>query len=330
MHRICLIGAGRIGQVHAGNIAAHAQLELSWVVDHDPETARALAQRYGGQSGSLDEALADPKLSAVLIASPTDTHHELVLRSVERGLPVLCEKPLDLDFEQARESVRIAEASGTGLYLGFNRRFDPSFGRIHDEIRSGRHGALEVLSITSRDPAPPPVSYIERSGGLFRDMRIHDLDMAYWLSGETPAEVFASASCLVDPDIGGAGDVDTAVVVLRLPSGALCQITNSRRCVYGYDQRIEAFCSEGMLRAANERQTRVEMANDDGFCREPALPFFLERYAEAYRRELQALVDALDGKPCHLTTGQESLLSLAMADAANRSLGSGAFEKVTL
>jgi myo-inositol 2-dehydrogenase/D-chiro-inositol 1-dehydrogenase len=328
--RICLIGAGRIGSIHAANLVRHERVELAAIVDAQAAAAAALAARHGTQAASLEQALNDPSLSAVLIASSTDTHHDLIAACVRRGLPVLCEKPLDLDFARARDSVRRAHAAGVGLYLGFNRRFDPSFSRVHDELRSGRLGALEVLSITSRDPTPPPADYVRRSGGLFRDMMIHDLDMAVWLMGEAPAEVFASGACLAEPAIGEAGDIDTATVVMRTAAGRLCQITNSRRCSYGYDQRIEAFCAGGLIRADNDRRTRVEVATDGGFTREPALPFFLERYAEAYRLELDAFVRALDGEVTDLAGGEEALLSLALADAADRSLGSRAVERPRL
>jgi len=317
---LCLIGAGRIGQVHARNVTRDPRLRLKYICDVDAEAANRLADTVGSQVASIEAALDGKEVDGVLIASSTDTHHELIANCIERKLPVLCEKPLDLDYDRAAESVDLARKAGVPLFLGFNRRFDPSFSRIHQEIRGGRFGLVEVLSITSRDPSPPPVDYVKRSGGLFRDMMIHDLDMTIWLLGEMPIEVFASGECHIDPDIEEAGDVDTATVTMRAPSGTLCQITNSRRCAYGYDQRVEAFCAHGMIRADNESETRVEVGTREGFVREPAHPFFLERYGEAYRRELAAFADALEGADTSLATGEEALQSLALADAAERSL----------
>jgi myo-inositol 2-dehydrogenase/D-chiro-inositol 1-dehydrogenase len=214
--------------------------------------------------------------------------------------------------------------------VGFNRRFDPSFQALQTRLAGGEIGSLELLTILSRDPAPPPVSYIARSGGLFRDMMIHDLDMARFLLGEEPVEVYAVGSALVDPAIGEAGDVDTAAVTLRTASGKICQISNSRRATYGYDQRIEAHGSKGLLRAGNMTQTTVESATAAGFTTDPALPFFLERYASAYRAELDAFIDALvDGKPIS-PDGTDGLKSLVLADAAAESVKTGVPVKVSL
>ncbi len=229
---------------------------------------------------------------------------------------IFCEKPLDLDRRRAEACLAVAKECAVPLMVGFNRRFDPNLTRLEREIRDGRIGGLEPLTITSRDPAPPPLDFVRRSGGLFRDMMIHDLDMACWLSGEAPAEIFAAASVLVDPAIGEAGDVDTAVVTLRMPSGALCQISNSRRAVYGYDQRIEAFGSKGALRAENVVESTVAFAGADGIVTDKPLPFFLERYAEAYRRELDHFIRAVaDGTP-PLVGGGDGVRALALADAA--------------
>jgi myo-inositol 2-dehydrogenase/D-chiro-inositol 1-dehydrogenase len=259
----------------------------------------------------------------VLIASSTDTHADWIERCAAAGKPVLCEKPLDLDARRASACVKAAQQAGIALYLGFNRRYDPSFMRLKREIAGGAIGALETLHIISRDPAPPPVEYIKRSGGLFRDMMIHDLDMARWLLGAEPVEVFARGSALVDAGIGAAGDVDTAMVMLRTQRGQLCQIANSRRCSFGYDQRIEAFGSQGMVRADNHTATSVTLAGTNGFNTEPALPFFLERYADAYRLELDDFINALSDKRVELATGHDGLRALMLADAAQRSLNTG-------
>jgi myo-inositol 2-dehydrogenase/D-chiro-inositol 1-dehydrogenase len=212
---------------------------------------------------------------------------------------------------------------GVKLMLGFNRRFDPSFARLQQQIRDGRIGRLEMLSITSRDPAPPPIEYVKVSGGLFRDMTIHDFDMARWLLGEEPVEVFAAASVLVDKAIGAAGDVDSAVVTLRTASGALCQISNSRRAAYGYDQRIEAFGSKGALRVENVVESTLAFAGADGIVSEKPLHFFLERYAEAYRRELDHFVTAVATGAAPMTSGADGVKALVLADAALESLKTG-------
>ena len=318
-----LFGAGRIGRIHAGNIVAEPGAVLRYVVDAVPDAARRLAGECGARSAGVADALADPAVDAVVIASPTDTHAELIASAAAAGKAIFCEKPLDLDLAVAARSLAEVERAGVLLALGFNRRYDPSFARPKAEIDSGGVGNVEVISITSRDPAPPPPEYVGRSGGLFRDMMIHDLDMAAWLLGECPALVYARGSALVDPAIGAAGDVDTAVVVLETAAGRLCQITNSRRCSYGYDQRIEVFGSAGMVRADNATATSVERVDGRGFTSEPALPFFLERYASAYRIELAEFHRAVRGEAARLATGREGLRALQLADAAQRSLESG-------
>lgn len=315
-----LFGAGRIGQIHAANLSRLAGAKLRHVVDVDARAAARLADQYGAKVVDVAGALADKGTHAVLIASSTDTHADLIQGAARAGKAIFCEKPLDLDHARAAASLEVAKRSGVLLALGFNRRFDPSFSRVKKEIAAGHVGRVEVVSITSRDPAPPPPAYVARSGGLFRDMMIHDLDMARWLLGEEPVSIFARGSALVDERIGAAGDIDTAVVVLETASGKLAQITNSRRCTYGYDQRIEVFGSEGLVRADNATATRVETAGAQGFTREPALPFFLERYADAYRIELEEFVKAARGERATIATGEDGLLALALADAAQRSL----------
>jgi myo-inositol 2-dehydrogenase/D-chiro-inositol 1-dehydrogenase len=293
------------------------------VVDVDPAAAARLAKDLRATAADIQAALADDDVHGVVVATSTDTHLSLIEAAASAGKAVFCEKPLDLDRSKAQKCIDVAAAASIPLYVGFNRRYDPSFRRLKDEIVAGTIGAVEVVSITSRDPSPPPADYIRRSGGLFRDMTIHDLDMARWLLGTEPSSVFASGSCLVDPEIGDAGDIDTAVVVLETPGGAFCQVTNSRRCSYGYDQRIEVFGARGMLRADNETATRVEHAGHAGFRREPALPFFLERYRDAYRLEMDDFIRALEGEENRLADGEDGLRALILADAAEHSRQSG-------
>jgi myo-inositol 2-dehydrogenase/D-chiro-inositol 1-dehydrogenase len=323
MINFCQFGAGRIGAIHAGNIAGYPDARLRIVVDPDQAAAERLAARYAATVRSQAEALADPAVNAVVIASSTDTHADLVEATARAGKAVFCEKPLDLDRRRAEACVAVARECGVPLMVGFNRRFDANFARLERHIREGRIGRLELLTITSRDPAPPPIDYVRRSGGLFRDMTIHDFDMARWLLGEEPVEVFATASALVDPAIAQAGDIDTAVVTLRTGSGALCQISNSRRAVYGYDQRIEALGSNGALRAENVVESTVSFAGADGIVSDKPLHFFLERYAEAYRRELDHFIGAIASGRAPLVGGDDGIKALAIADAALQSLRTG-------
>jgi myo-inositol 2-dehydrogenase/D-chiro-inositol 1-dehydrogenase len=316
MLSIAVIGAGRIGQIHARNIAAHVDARLAGIADVDASAAARLATACGTQTLSLDAAFA---ADAVLIGSPTSTHADYIQRAAAGGRAIFCEKPIDLSVGRVRACLDAVRRAGVVLMVGFNRRFDPHFATLKRRMDAGEIGALELLTIISRDPAPPPPAYVASSGGLFRDMTIHDLDMARYLLGEEPVQLHAAASCLVDQSIAAAGDVDTAVVTLRTASGKLCQISNSRRASYGYDQRIEAHGANGLLRAGNVTATTVELATGAGFVSDPVLPFFLERYAVAYRAELDAFVTAVaSGKPPK-PDGEDGLRALLLADAATES-----------
>jgi len=321
--RICQFGAGRIGAVHAANVAQNPGCALRYVVDVNAAAAQSLATEHGAQVSDADAALADEDVDAVIIASSTNTHADLIEAAARAGKAIFCEKPIDLDIARVDAALKVVAEHKTILLVGFNRRYDPHFQALHSAIGDGRIGKVELVAITSRDPEPPPTDYIRISGGLFRDMMIHDLDMARWLLGEEPVEVFAAASCLVDRRISEAGDVDTAVVTLKTAGGALCQISNSRRAVYGYDQRIEVFGSGGMLRAENPTPTTVEYLNANGATSDKPLNFFLERYAEAYRRELSHFVDCVVDDVPPLTGAEAGRRALVLADAANESLASG-------
>ena len=323
MHDIALIGAGRIGKIHAANIAAHPRLRLARVVDPFADAATALAAQYGAEVSSLDEALADPAIAGVVVASSTDTHLDYSLAAAQAGKAVFCEKPLDQDHARASAAAPKFAACNARVFLAFNRRFDPNFAGLQARLAAGAVGKLETLHIISHDPAPPPVDYIKVSGGIFKDMVIHDFDMARWLLGEEPTEVFASASVLVDPAIGAAGDSDTAKTILRTASGRLCMISSSRRSGYGYDQRIEAFGSQGMIRAQNQLETTVELWNENGAAADRFQNFFLDRYAVAYAREADHFADIIDGKATPLVDYQDGIRALALAEAAAKSAASG-------
>jgi myo-inositol 2-dehydrogenase/D-chiro-inositol 1-dehydrogenase len=318
--RIAVIGAGRIGQIHARNIAAHPGVELAGVTDAIPAAADALAASCGAPALSMDDAF---RADAVFICSPTPTHADYIERAAAAGIAEFCEKPIDLDAARVRACLDVVRRAGIALMVGFNRRFDPNFALLKQRLDAGEIGALELLSIISKDPAPPPPAYVAQSGGIFRDMMIHDLDMARFLLGEAVTQVHATASALVDPAIGAAGDFDTAVVSLRTVSGKICQISNSRRATYGYDQRIEAHGAGGLLRAGNQTATTVEKADAGGFTTEPALPFFLQRYAAAYRAELDAFVRAVQAGAMPAPGGEDGLRALELADAATRSAQTG-------
>lgn len=319
MIRICQFGAGRIGSIHAGNVAT-AGASLAYVVDVNRDAAQALAARHGAKVSDADAALADPAVDAVIIASSTDTHAELLERAARAGKKIFCEKPVDLSMTRVERCMEVVRKAGVPVLMGFNRRFDPSFAAVKRGIDDGAIGKVELVQITSRDPGPPPQEYVKVSGGLFRDMMIHDLDMARFLLGEEPVEIFATASCLVENRIAEAGDVDTALVTLRTASGRLCQISNSRRAVYGYDQRLEVLGEKGMLEAGNWKPTTVVASTAGGVTADKPLHFFLERYADAYRIELRHFLDVCAGKAKPLATIDDGRRALQLADAANESL----------
>ena len=328
MLSIGLLGAGRIGTLHGRNIASHPKARLAAIADAVAAPAEALGRELNVPVRSVEQILADPAIQALVICSSTDTHAELIEAGAQAGKAIFCEKPVDLSSERIRSCLGVVERAGTPLMIGFNRRFDPHFGALQQRLAAGEIGAVELVTILSRDPAPPPIAYIARSGGLFRDMMIHDFDMARFLLGEEPVEVHAVGSSLVDPAIGQAGDVDTAAVLLKTASGKICQISNSRRATYGYDQRVEVHGSKGMLRAHNLTEHAVEMATADGFSSAPVLNFFLERYTPAYRRELDHFLSSVEAGKAPSPNGQDGLRAQMLADAATESAASGRAQRV--
>jgi len=326
-HRIALVGAGRMGQIHGVNAAANRRLDLAWLVEPRQDVAAELAGRLGCGIATWEQALADPALAGVIVASSTDTHLDLTLAALRAGKAVFCEKPLDLDLARLRAHEAELRAAQAPLFVAFNRRFDPHIQALKARLDAGAVGVVESLNIISHDATPPHAGFVKTSGGLFRDMAIHDLDMARWLLGEAPSEVFASASCLIDPAIGEAGDVDTARIVLKTPSGRLAMISNSRRSGYGYDQRIEAFGARGMARVDNVVQSTVSTWSEAGATSDRFEPFFLERYARAYAREMDHFADVLDGAAPKVGL-DEAMAALALAEAAEASRRSGSVVRV--
>ncbi|WP_428152607.1 inositol 2-dehydrogenase [Brevundimonas sp.] len=319
---VALIGAGRMGSIHGVNAGRHPDLRLKYVVDPRPEAAAAIGDPFGARAASLDEALTDPDVGGVLICSSTDLHLTHALAAVDAGKAIFCEKPIDLNLAKARAAQdRFADAR---LVLAFNRRFDPHFVALKRRVDAGEIGRLETLHLVNHDPAAPPPGFIPTSGGLFKDFTIHDLDLARWLLDEEPVEVFAAASCLVDSEIGRLGDVDTARTVLKTASGRMCVISNTRRSGYGYDQRIEAFGSRGMITAGNVADDTVQTLTDAGVSSAPIKPAFLQRYAEAYRAEMAHFADVAHGRVTSSVGYPDGVAALVLAEACDQSVRTGA------
>ncbi len=321
MLKIGLIGAGRIGRLHAENLVRRVPgAELVGVADVVEEAAAGLARELGVPRVTADyrELLRDPEIEAVLICTSTDTHAEIIRAAAATGKHIFCEKPLALDLAEIDSALDAVKRAGVILQVGFHRRFDPHFRRLKELIAEGAIGTPWLLKITSYDPAPPPLAYIKVSGGIFLDMTIHDFDMARFLLGEVE-EVYATGSVLVDPEIGAAGDVDTAVVTLRFESGALGVITNCRQATYGHDQRIEVLGEKGGLFAENPLPHTAVLADQGGYRSAPLHHFFVERYREAYIAEMEAFVAAVRNKTAPPVTGLDGKIPVAMGYAAKRS-----------
>ena len=318
-----LLGAGRIAGVHATAISTNPGSRLAAVSDINQAAAEKVAAQYGAEARSTDAILNDAAINAVLIATSTDTHSDLIERAAAAGKAVLCEKPVDLSLARAQACQKVAAATGKPVMIGFNRRFDPNFSALKAAADRGEIGKTELLSITSFDPAPPPIAYIKVSGGLFRDMMIHDFDMANFIMGTAPVSVSAVGTSIVDPEIGAAGDVDTAVVTLAYADGRIAVIKNSRRAVYGYDQRLELLGSEGLLQAQNMLENTLVKSTTSGVTGAKPTYFFLERYMPAYAAEWAAFVNAVktgSALPVNLNDG---VAALAMAEAATQSAKNG-------
>ena len=330
MVTFAVLGCGRIGRMHADNLAAHPKARLACAYDIHRPTAAAVAEAHDCRvAATVAEALADPAVDAVLIASSTDTHIELITAAAKAGKAILCEKPIDLDIAKVDACWAEIGHLGVPIQIGFNRRYDPSFAEVARAIRAGEIGDLRQVIITSRDPEIPPVAYMQVAGGLLRDMTIHDFDLARFLLGEEPVEVAAFANALIAQEVRDLGENDTAMILLRTASGRQCCITNYRKATYGYDQRIEAVGELGMIKAENRRATSVERWDGSRTAaQDPILHFFIERYREAYVRELDDFIEALEqGRPCEpgFEAGRRALL---LANAAYESIASGRIVRV--
>lgn len=318
-----IIGCGRIGTVHGHSIEAIQHAGTVAVSDPFAASAEKLAAALGAEVRSSEEIIEAKDIDAVIIATPTTTHYDLIHAAAKAGKAIFCEKPIDMSAERIRDCMKVVSENGVAFMTGFNRRFDGNFSNIQSRIAAGEIGDVEIVTILSRDPAPPPIEYIKTSGGIFRDMMIHDFDMARFLLNEEPISIYATGSALVDPDIGTAGDVDTAAVTLKTASGKICQISNSRRATYGYDQRVEVHGSKGMLRAENQLENNVEVATSTGFAKAPAQHFFLERYHGAYIAEFSHFIECLTKGVTPKPSAEDGLRAQLMADAAAKSLEDG-------
>ncbi len=321
--RVGIIGAGRIGRVHATNLTYRIpEADLVAVSDIVGEAAEKLAGELGVPAAYQDHRriLDDKAIDAVFICSSTDTHAPFIEQAAEAGKQIFCEKPIALDLAAIDRALAAVQRAGVKLMVGFNRRFDPSFRRVREAVAAGEIGEPHILRITSRDPAPPPLAYIQVSGGIFLDMTIHDFDMARYLMGREVESVYAAGGVLVDPAIGQAGDVDTAVITLHFAGGALGVIDNSRRAVYGYDQRVEVFGSGGVVSADNAYPNTVQIGNAQRVHRDLPLNFFMERYTESYVHEVRAFVECILHDTPPPVTGLDGRTAVVIGYAAKRSL----------
>lgn len=328
MINICLFGAGLIGSVHAGNLNRHAKVNFRYIVDPRPEAAERIAKLTGARIVDTRTALSDPELNAVMIASATKTHAEIATAAAARGKAIFCEKPIDLDLGRTDACLAAVRKAGVIFQIGFNRRFDPSFRALKKRLEAEEIGSVEQVIITSRDPEPESEEALASGGGVFREMTIHDFDMARHLLGEEPAELFATGSSLVSPAYAKLGDYDTAMFVMRTASGRQCHINNSVRASYGYDQRIEVHGSKGMLKAGNRAPTSVELSDAGGVSTDKPLYFFVERYAESYAAELDHFVECVETGRAPEVGADDGRKAMILCEAALASAKSGRFEPI--
>ena len=328
---IAVLGCGRIGAMHAANIAAHPRGRLAVVQDINIAAARAVAASTGARvMETAAEIFSSPDVDAVLIATATDTHADLLEQAVAAGKPVLCEKPIDLSLDRVNRCAAAIRGVSTPIQIGFVRRFDPGHKAVHEAVRAGEIGDLHQVVITSRDPGLAPEAYLKVSGGILRDMTIHDFDMARFILGEEPEVIIATASRLVDPVLmEKLGDFDTVTVLMTTASGKQAIITNSREAAYGYDQRVEAFGSKGMAVSENRRPHQM-LLSGKGYSNHaaPLLNFFIERYREAFDAEIDAFVDAVERRQPATVGFEDGRRALMLAEAALKSIAEGRAVKV--
>ena len=326
MKNVALFGAGRIGRIHAANLAALPGVQLKYVCDPMADSAAQLAQAHGAAVSTIEAVFADPGIDVVAIASPTDTHSDLINRAAAARKHIFCEKPIDLSVPRAEACARAVAEAGVACMIGFQRRFDPTFNEAKERLARGEIGKPEMLVVTSRDPGAPPAQYLKGSGGIFRDMLIHDFDIFRWIlcaDGDEAEWLSATGSCQVDPEIAEVGDIDSTAVTIRTKKGRLCQINTSRRAAYGYDQRFEVLGSEGLLACGNHKPTEVVQMDAKSVRTDKPEHFFLQRYREAYRLEVTHFFECLQSGQPFRTTIADGVAAQKLADAATESRKSG-------
>lgn len=330
MFRFALLGAGFIGKVHAASLAAHPDVQLEFVFDIALERAQELADLHGARATTnIDEIFNTKNVDAILIATSTATHSEFLKRAADIGMPTYCEKPIDLSLETARETVEYCEAKNLVAMVGFNRRFDRDHDEVQQAVASGEMGAIELVEMSARGPSMPAIDYLRTSGGIFRDSTIHFFDLTRWITAMDPVEVFATGSTMVDPQLKEFGDVDTAVVTLRLPNGGLVVLDNTRRAGYGYDEKIEVFGSKGMIESRRNRTGSVSRYLHGKVIESGLHAGWFERVQPTYFRALSSFVAALQAGTSPSPTLRDGLKAQALAEAATKSLASGKSETVT-
>ena len=330
MTKFALFGAGLIGRIHGSNIATHPRAELQYVYDINTAAAEQLASRLGAKVASSPEEIWEADdVDAVLIASSTNTHADLLSRAIQAHKPAYCEKPIDLNIDRVKAVVQEAYQANLPILIGFSRRFDPNHLGVREAIEEGKIGKVEMMHLTSRAQEPPPISYVKVSGGQFRDQTIHFFDLACWLAGEAPVEVYAAGSVLVDPAIGEAGDVDTSMLILKMPNGALCHIDNSRRTNYGYDERIEVFGSEGMVQSNRKPTREVALYTGTKVISDGLHPGWFERFESSFALALDAFISGLEGKEIAYPSLMDGLRAQIIAEAAVESLHTNQPVKIT-
>lgn len=328
MYRFALIGAGFIGGVHATNLAAHPEVDFAYVYDVDEARATAIADQHGARVATLGGLFDPDTVDAVLIASSTDTHADHLRSAASVKIPALCEKPIDLDFARAADVVAYAKDSGIVAMVDFNRRFDRDYAELRRVVATGGVGTPHLIQMTTRGPSLPPLEYIAVSGGQMRDQTVHFFDLARWIAQEEPESVFATGSAITDPRLRDYDDVDLSAVTLRFPSGALVQIDSARQIGYGYDERIEVLGSDGMVEARRHRAGAVSRYTKDGVVDDGMHDSWFDRVATSYRTALDHFVDALDGRTAVGPDLDEAMKAQAIAEAATRSLTTGALEPI--
>ena len=322
MIKIAIIGMGRMGRIHLDNLSRKINgVELTMVVDPKNDGQKfALDNGVNNVSNSVNTIIENPEIDAVVISSPSSTHCEYVIKFAKAGKAIFCEKPIDMSLQKATKAISIISKLNVPIMIGFNQRFDNNFSKVKDEISNGKIGELYNLHIISRDPEPPPISYIKKSGGLFRDMTIHDFDMARFIMSSEVVEVFAYGNCLIDSAIGDAGDIDSATVLLKFENGAMATIENSRQASYGYDQRLEVFGSKGVIRVENPLKSDLKILTESGTKTDRHLDFFMERYKSSYLEEIKCFINALNTGEKMPVNGEDGLKAMIIAEAANKSL----------